>query len=404
MPPAPAVNAPANTPEYGEAQEPNTEACNKTANQTSQGMADETAKLFKLNTLPTYSLKNRLVKRLHLLLYQSGVASIYARLKRESTATIMVYHSIPAPHETGWMDPCNCLSAEKFEAQIRFLAESRHVISLEQLIDQLEKATPIRRGTVVITFDDGYLNNLTVAAPILAKYNLPATLYLATHAIGTGENQWIDTLYATFRARSQQRLSLPALQEKVPERVSQWDLSCQSEQQAAYGAIASYLIEASVEQKQQLLAAIDEQLAPTAYPPRLTINWDEVCQLQQQYPNITLGVHTVNHLDLSRHTEHTTEEVQQAVQQVEQATGQRPEHLAFPYNRYNDRVIELVKAANLRSAVAEGGDVVVYSHSSRYSLPRLDGPQSLTMLKSWTNGSFPDLSQRLLRRCWAQPH
>ncbi|MEL7401189.1 MAG: polysaccharide deacetylase family protein, partial [Pseudomonadota bacterium] len=279
-----------------------------------------------------------------------------------------------------------------------------HVISMEQLVDQLERGEPIQRGTVVITFDDGYLNNLTVAAPILAKYNLPATIYLATHAIETGENQWIDTLYATFRARSQHQLNLPALKNKAPNSTSQWDLTRESEQRAAYGAIVGYLIEASVEQKQQLLATLYEQLAPTATPPRLTMNWDEVRQLQQQYPNITLGVHTVNHLDLSIHTEQTTAEVQTSVQQVEQATGQRPEHLAFPYNRYNDRVIELVKAANIRSAVAEGGDVIVHKGSNRYSLARLDGPQSLTMLKSWTNGSFPALSQRLLRQYWDQPH
>lgn len=399
MPSASAVNSKATH------QEPTGDTPNGTARENAHDQtAAAVSELLTLNTLPSYSLKNRLVKRLHLLLYQSGVASVYARLQREATATIMLYHSIPAPHEAAWMDPCSCLSAEKFEAQIRFLAESRHVISMEQLVAQLEKGEPLQRGTVVITFDDGYLNNLTVAAPILAKYNLPATIYLATNAIDTGECQWIDTLYASFRARAQHQLTLPALKEKSPDSPSQWDLTHEPDLQAAYGAIVGYLIEASIDQRQQLLATLDEQLAPTAYPPRLTMNWDEVRQLQQQYPNITLGVHTVNHLDLSIHTEQTTSEVQTAVQQVEQATGQRPEHLAFPYNRYNDRVIELVKAANLRSAVAEGGDVIVHRDSNRYSLARLDGPQSLTMLKSWTNGSFPALSQRLLRQYWDQPH
>lgn len=243
---------------------------------SSTAIPNTTAELLPLDTLPSLSLKDRVLKQLHLLSYWSGLSSLYARFKHEGAATILMYHSIPAAHESEWIDPCNCMTADDFEKQVAFLANSRYVVSIKQLTQQLECGEPIRKGTVAITFDDGYLNNLTVAAPILAKYNLPATLYLATSYIETGKNQWIDTLYSAFRARSQHRLML--------DELGKWTLSDKVQRQAAYAAIASYLIEASVEQRQSLLATIDSQLAPTAYPPRLTMNWDEVRQMQQQYP------------------------------------------------------------------------------------------------------------------------
>lgn len=352
------------------------------------------------NTAPTYTAKERALRQVHLLLYQSGLSSLYAHLKRESVASILMYHSIPAATETEWIDPCNALSAEAFEAQIQFLAEHRRVVSIDQLAQQIEQGEPICRGTAVITFDDGYRNNLTVAAPILAKYNLPATIYLATAYVDKGESQWIDVLYSAFRARSQHQLDLHTLSAGALQR---WDLANDGQRQQAYRAIAHTLIEADIHYRETLLKEIDRQLAPSAYPPRLALSWDEVRELKANYPNITLGIHTANHLDLRTHSGQTAQELEIAIAQMTQETGDRPEHLAFPYNRYSQLAQEQVIAAQLRSAVVATSDPIVRQGTSLYALPRLDAPKSMLLLKSWTNGGFPDLSKRILGRTWIHP-
>ena len=354
-----------------------------------------------LNTAPSLTFKERARRRLHLLSYQLGISSLYARMQRESVATILMYHSVPTKSEAPWMDPCNCLSQDIFEQQMRFLSEHRRVISIEQLIQQLEAGEPISRGTVAITFDDGYRNNLTVAAPILARYNLPATLYLATGYVDAKKNQWIDTLYSAFRACSHHQLRLLSFSDG---KLEDWNLVEDKQRERAYGAIASYLIEADVAQRLALLTEIDRQLAPIAYPPQLTLSWDEVRQMQQQYPNITLGVHTSNHLDLSKHSDQTAEEMRVSVEQMITETGIRPQHLSFPYNRYNAEAQDQVAAAELSSAVAIAPDPVVRMGTSRYALPRLEAPQSTLLLKSWTNGGFPDISHRLFGPPWTTPY
>jgi peptidoglycan/xylan/chitin deacetylase (PgdA/CDA1 family) len=354
-----------------------------------------------LNTTPELTFKERIRRGLHLLSYQSGISSLYARLQPRSVATILMYHSIPAEQEAQWMDPYNCLSAKTFENQMKFLAQHRQVISIEQLIQQLEKGEPIRRGTVVITFDDGYRNNFTIAAPILAKYNLPATIYLATGYIDTQQNQWIDTLYTAFRSASKHRLNLSSWED---QRLKEWNLAEQKQREQAYSEIADYLIEADTAERLDLLNEIDQQLAPTAYPPRLTLTWDEVRQLQQQYPNITLGVHTSNHLDLSTHSEKTAQEMELSIEHMATATGIRPKHLSFPYNRYNAQAQAQVAAAQISSAVAIASDPVVRLNTSCYALPRLAAPQSMLLLRSWTNGGFPDISQRLFGHTWTTPY
>jgi len=355
---------------------------------------------------------------MHEFSYRSGLSSAYARLNAgltgSSVATILMYHSVPSADERPWIDPRNCLAAEQFEAQMQFLAHHRHVVSVDTLTEQLAIGEPIQRGTVAITFDDGYLNNLRVAAPILAKYQLPATLYLATAYISGGKNQWIDTLYSAFRARSQHQLSLKLMAE---QRI--WQLTEAAECESAYRVIARRLIECLPAERQALLHTIDQQLAPTAYPPRLTMTWDDVRELRSRFPNVTLGVHTANHIDLRTHSYKTDEEMQLSISQVLNETGERPQHLAFPYNRYNDDAMAQA-ADHLRSAVAVADDPVVRSPSkmaianrdaapiprqtSLFALPRLEAPQSLTLLKSWTNGGFPDVTSVLFGKVWTQPY
>ena len=107
----------------------------------------------------------------------------------------------------------------------------------------------------------------------------------------------------------------------------------------------------------------------------------------------------VNNLDIG---DRTAEEIQSAIARIKAETGQRPQHLAFPYNRYN-KVSQTQVAQHLRSAVAVASDPVVRSDTSPYALPRLEAPRSLTLLKSWTNGGFPDVGKRLFGHVWTQP-
>ncbi|MGB3298444.1 MAG: polysaccharide deacetylase family protein, partial [Phormidesmis sp.] len=205
---------------------------------------------------------------------------------------------------------------------------------------------------------------------------------------------------AAFRTCSQHQLNLLSFKD---ERLLNWNLTEHKSRSQAYRAIVSYLIEADVAQRQRLLAEIERQLMPTARPPRLTLSWNEVRQMQQQYPNVTLGTHTANHLDLSTHSDRTAEEMKISMAQMKTEIGCQPQHLAFPYNRYNDQAIAQVAAARLSSAVAIAPDPVVRLGTSRYALPRLEAPQSMLLLKSWTNGGFPDVSRRLFGRIWTTP-
>lgn len=92
--------------------------------------------------------------------------------------SVLVYHSISTPAEAmlGDID----ISPERFERQLQWISRWRKVVRLPETL-----RSPESNRLVAITFDDGFRDNLTVALPILEKFNLPMTLFVTPGFVGT---------------------------------------------------------------------------------------------------------------------------------------------------------------------------------------------------------------------------
>ena len=104
---------------------------------------------------------------------------------------ILMYHKIgdpPAGSKLGKL----WVSNAKFREQMAFLSNNGwHPIVLRDLYAFWDKGTPLPPKPVLITFDDGYLNNYTEAFPIMRDFGFRATLYVVVGTIA-GDNRWHD--------------------------------------------------------------------------------------------------------------------------------------------------------------------------------------------------------------------
>lgn len=97
-------------------------------------------------------------------------------------AVILMYHSVG--ESDGWQPGLN-IPTQAFLEQMEFLKKHDYnVVSLDELADMLKSGSKIPPKTVVITFDDGYMNNYTRAYPILRRLGFPATFFIVFDFLG----------------------------------------------------------------------------------------------------------------------------------------------------------------------------------------------------------------------------
>jgi peptidoglycan/xylan/chitin deacetylase (PgdA/CDA1 family) len=335
--------------------------------------------------------KKRLLRGLHAALQASGVADLHARRASCAGAVILMYHSVAEAADAAHLDPHNHLAPAEFRRQMEFLAKHRRVVSLDKVAASLESGRPLPRGSVALTFDDGYRDNLTVAAPMLAEFGFPATLYLATSYLDAEENQWIDQAYGCFRYATAERAELPGAGEFDPRDAASAG--------RAYRAFCGALLAEDREGRRCMLSMAKARMRPAVEAPRLTLTWEEARELRRKHPSFALGAHTHNHLDLSAATPAAAAaELRRCVEAVERETGERPRHFSYPYGRRAPGFDGALAEQGFTTAVAAGEGVLVRPGADRYALARIEAGPPLRLFAFHTGGAYPALSRALTGR------
>lgn len=288
---------------------------------------------------------------MHKLLQLAG------KLLGHNKLSILIYHQVLA--EPDPMRPSEP-TAEVFDWQMRLLRDYFTPLSLDQALVHLNNST-LPANAVCVTFDDGYLNNLTVAQPILAKYGIPATVYIAT-GFSCGLNMWNDRLINLFSALNMQQLELD--DEVVPladfadrrRKAQQWLTKLK------YLPVAERLTK--IEQFYQQNNATEQA--------QLMMNPQQIKHLARC--GVTIGAHTVNHPILKvLLPEQQQHEISHSKQQLESWLDKPVVHFAYPnggFGRdFDETAIAIVQQAGFTSAVATDWGVS-NSQSSLFKLQR----------------------------------
>ena len=317
-------------------------------------------------------------------IYWSGIGRMFEIATQPTGAIVLMYHSIAPDAIAEYIDPRNRMSPAIFDAQMAYLSKYRRVVPLSQVVAQIESGLSPPAGTVCITFDDGYLDNLTTAAPILAKYKLPATLFLATGYVERGEAQWADSVYWMLQRRTVDSLQIRSLGRDAT------DLGSEAASEHIYAMLHQRLLEGTQQDRKQLLEEIECQLKPKGVVPRLTLNWDDVRELCHRYPFFEIGGHTREHIDIQkRRDEVAREEIDGCARDLRRELGVLPRHFSYPYGRWCNETRQMVLESGWQSAVGSGVRIRVDTASDRFAITRVEAPWTMSELRFKTSGAYP---------------
>ena len=320
-----------------------------------------------------------------------GLDRIYSRLTSRKSAIILMYHSISTDADREWIDPDNDIPLPEFEAQMEHLSENCNVVSMDELCSRIRDKRELEPRSVVITFDDGYRNNLDAALEVLERHDFPATLYLATGYVDRGDAQWIDELYSIFQRKTDDMLLFDD---------ARFDLRLAANRDAAYERAKQWLLTAASDERREFLERLRAQLKPVETCPRLTLTWREVGEMLARHPGVTVGVHTRDHVDLTGvDLETVRREIRSSLSDAAHNLKLESMHFSYPYGRWNERVRLLVEQSGLGSAVATDDPAAAITlDSDVYSLPRVEVPKDRRIFRLMVSGAYPGLPRLLFRR------
>ena len=216
-----------------------------------------------------------------------------------------------------------------------------------------------------MTFDDGYRDNYTDAYPILAKYRVPATIFVATGFIETSRIFWWDRIYETFRSTNEDRLDLTRVASLVGQvralRSSSLSLGSPEQRACAAEAVIGMMESTSEDRIERTIESIQELLGDARKddtPPGRTLSWEQIRELSQN--GVSIQSHTHHHPFLSTlDVEGVERELRTSKAILEEKTGKEVCGLAYPGGRagmYNAATMSSAKRVGYRYAcIAEPG-------------------------------------------------
>jgi peptidoglycan/xylan/chitin deacetylase (PgdA/CDA1 family) len=110
------------------------------------------------------------------------------RIMFRSHDVILLYHRVAVSDSDPWS---LCITPERFSEHLEVLRECVP-ITFQQV--NLSDRYGGKRPRVVVTFDDGYADNLYAAKPLLERYGIPATVFVVTGYVGKDREFWWDEL------------------------------------------------------------------------------------------------------------------------------------------------------------------------------------------------------------------
>ena len=279
-------------------------------------------------------------------LHHSGLLSPLTRavgyVRRSAAFPILTYHRV---NDDG--DPFfSALPTAVFERQMRHVARNYRVLPLEDLVERLQRGG-LPRNTLAITFDDGYRDNLTHAAPILSRLGLPATIFLATGFIGTAEVPWFDRLAHGLKKSTMDMVRTPWGDELalsgLPARMRAMERTLEH-----FKRVPDEERHRGLDELLTALGVTDQRIFKN-----LMLSWDDVHAVRGL--GFTIGAHTVNHPILSRVTpQRAWTEILGSRTMIESACGAAPRAFAYPNGGtedYTETVKRLVREAGFTCAV-----------------------------------------------------
>jgi peptidoglycan/xylan/chitin deacetylase (PgdA/CDA1 family) len=271
------------------------------------------------------------------------------RLLNPRVLTVLNYHRIDDPFRAGFNTFKLNVSAtpDSFSRQMSYVKRNYNAVTCERLAAWLDGQADLPPRALMITFDDGYYDNLAHALPVLKANNLPAVIFLTTDFMGASTPFYWDFVAYCFLFTGKDHAHLPVL------GVQSWtDESNRDAVMHRWIETIKTLPETAKRQAIQDIADVLDVSVPSNAFSDLYLTWDQVRELSRN--GIELGSHTVSHPILTRISiEQVRDELKKSKTRIEEEVKRPVISFAYPNGQESDfspEVVNVVRETGIKVA------------------------------------------------------
>ncbi|MBK8805104.1 MAG: polysaccharide deacetylase family protein [Bacteroidales bacterium] len=305
-----------------------------------------------------------------------GIYSIFREINR--SPRVLFWHGVS--NECSSIVEAENIKFEVFKSQILYLKNKFEIISIEEYRDRLH-LNCFTKKEVVLTFDDGYKNNLSVVAPYLSDLKIPFTVFITTNNINHNLLFPTSIIRLIIFGSQLKEIDIPSI--KIKTKI----LDFESKKYFA-GKISELIKTLPLQEVKNVCDELISNISTSEmndlifkYSSILPMNWDDVEKLKNY--NCTIGSHCLDHIccHKNQEKEEIKFQITESKKVIENKLKLKCNFFAYPNGDFHEFSDNCVKEAGYDLGFSTQRKSVFNKDINKSSLPRISVPASLDTLK-----------------------
>jgi len=303
------------------------------------------------------------------ILYYSPLR-VLLHLRSNTKIIVCNYHRLYEDKRiTDFDDGVFAHSVKVFEKHLIWLKNNTKILSEAELLTLIKSGTPIPKMCSMVTFDDGYIDNYTLAYPLLKRLNVPAIYFIPTSPINTRCLGWWDIISYIIKKTTKSSF---CYNDEV------YTLENPSREIRRF---QKFLMEKPFQETSALLDDLSD-LCGVPIPDTQTqsnelMTWDQIQEVSQN--GIDIGSHSDSHLVLNTlSSDEQRKEMVVSKSIIENKIGKAVRTFAYPvggYQHFSPHSMKLVSECGYDAAFSFNTGINDINTLTAYDIKRIEPPK-----------------------------
>lgn len=278
------------------------------------------------------------------------------------------------------------LDISLFRGQVEFMKNNFNVVTMEQVIDAVEGKSELPPKAILLTFDDGYIDNYTYALPVLEEFGVQRSFFIPGKTFTTHQLLDVNKIHYILASADIYRLVEDVKKEMDYYRGREYDYAPTEELFQEYAVASRFDVKETIFVKRMLQTVLPEKLR-NRISSNLFEKYVGVTEEQLAYElymteaqiktmkrhGMFIGVHGYDHYWLGNLSpEQMRQDIAMALDTLDAFIDRKHWVMNFPYGNYNQDVLDYVKSQGACVGLTTEVRVAKIGKDNALELPRLD--------------------------------